>query len=171
MLKKISAFSIFLFIGLMFADIAKAVCPLCVVAVGGGLGFSRWFGVDDLVSSIWIGALLVALSVWTIIWLEKKGWAFKYYKTITSVAYYALVLIPLYYYGIIGFPLNKIFGIDKIILGTILGTVIFLASMVFNSFLKKKNQGKQFFSYQKVILPFIILLIASFIIYFLLKWT
>jgi len=170
MFKRISIFSSFLFLGLMFADIAKAVCPLCVVAVGGGLGFSRWLGVDDLISSIWIGALLVSTTVWTIIWLEKKGWTFKYQKTIVPVSYYALVLIPLYYYGIIGHPLNTLFGIDKIVLGIMLGTIIFLASMVLNSFLKKKNEGKQFISYQKVILPFIILLISSFIIYFLLKW-
>ena len=170
MFKKISVLFIFLFSGLTFANVARAICPLCVVAVGGGLGFSRWLGVDDIISSIWIGALLVSLSIWTIIWLDKKGWSFKYQKTIVPVTYYALVLLPLYYYDIVGHPLNKIFGIDKIIFGSVLGTAIFIASIVFNDFLKKKNQGKQFFNYQKVILPFVILLILSFIIYFLLKW-
>jgi hypothetical protein len=170
MFKKISVFFIFLFMGLIFADIVKAVCPLCVVAVGGGLGFSRWLGVDDLISSIWIGALLVALSIWTITWLEKKNRKFKYQKIIITAVYYLLTLFPLYYYSVIGHPLNKIFGIDKIILGVIIGTAVFLVSTSFHNFLKKKNQGKQFFNYQKVILPFIILLITSFIIYFLLKW-
>ena len=33
--------------------------------------------------------------------------------------------------------------------------------------LKMKNQGKQFFSYQKVVLPFLILFIVSIILYFL----
>jgi len=56
-----------LFLALIIAGIFGAgavsaqVCPVCVVAIAGGLEFSRWFGIDDVVSSIWIGAFLVAL--------------------------------------------------------------------------------------------------------------
>ena len=49
------------FSALFWASAVKAICPLCVVAVGAGLGLSRWLGVDDVVSSIWIGALLVSM--------------------------------------------------------------------------------------------------------------
>src|SRR3989344_7886321 len=143
-LKKI-IFVIFSFPILMFAGSAKAVCPVCIVAVSAGLGLSRWLGVDDIVSSIWIGALLASLSIWTIIWINKKNWTFKYQKIVIPVVYYLLTLLPLYYYDIIGHPSNKIFGIDKIIFGAFLGTAAFLASVRLHNYLKQKNQGKSFF--------------------------
>jgi len=170
MSKKIIAFLGFLFSGIILANTAKAVCPVCVVAVGAGLGLSRWVGVDDVVSSIWIGALLVSLSLWTIIWLKKKNWVFPYDGVVIFLAYYLLTLVPLYYADIAGHPLNKIFGIDKIIFGSAIGTVGFLLAHWLNLYLKKKNNGKVFFPYQKVVLPVVILLLISVIFYFLIAW-
>lgn len=158
-------FTIIIFAGIIFANAIKAVCPVCIVAVGAGLGFSRWIGVDDIISSLWIGALLVSLSWWTIIWLNKKGRGFKFQKIVIPAIYYLLTLVPLYYYDIAGHPLNTIFGTDKILFGTAVGTAIFLASVRLHEFLKTKNQGKSFFPYQKVVLPVSILLITSLILY------
>jgi len=156
--------------GFFWANMAKAVCPLCVVAVGAGLGLSRWLGVDDVVSSIWIGALLVTLIWWTLIEMRKKNWSFSYDAAIISLAYYLLTFIPLYYAGIVGHPLNKIFGIDKIIFGTALGTTMALLGHWLSIYLKNKNNGKVYFPYQKVILPVAILILTSVIFYVLLTW-
>lgn len=158
-----------LFLGTASANIAKAVCPVCIVAVSTGLGLSRWLGVDDVISSIWIGALLASTSIWTLTWLKLKNWDFKYSKFVIPVSFYLLTLVPLYYAEVIGHPLNKIFGIDRIIFGTVLGTVVFLVGVWLNNFLKEKNQGKQFFSYQKVVVPFLVLLAVSLLIFFLLR--
>lgn len=155
-------------LGIIFAGTAKAICPLCVVAIGAGLGLSRWLGVDDVVSSIWIGALLVALILWTLVEMDKKKWRFPLDTVIISLAYYLLTFVPLYYAGIVGHPLNKIFGIDKIVFGTAVGTVFFLLSHWLHLYLKKKNNGKSFFPYQKVVLPVTILLLTSLAFYLLL---
>ena len=154
-------------IGIFWAGFAKAICPLCVIAIGGGLELSRWLGVDDVVSSIWIGALLVALIMWTMIEMKKKNWRFPFDTAIISVAYYLLTFIPLYYYGIIGGFYHKIFGIDKIIFGSALGTVIFLLSYLLHNYLKKKNNGHAHFPYQKVAMPVGSLIILSLIFYLL----
>ncbi len=167
--KKSLFFSAVLLISLLFAGTAKAVCPVCVVAVGAGLGFSRWLGVDDVVSSVWIGGLLASLSMWTLVWLKRKGWGFKFDTAVVWIAYYGLTLVPLYFADIVGHPLNKIFGIDKIIFGAIAGTVIFLASVTAHNFLKAKNAGKSFFPYQKVVVPVLLLAVASSAFYFYLK--
>lgn len=159
-----------IFSGLFWTEIAKAVCPICVVAIGGGLGFSRWLGIDDTITSIWIGALLVALSLWTTLWLEIRDWKFTYYKAITWLSYYVLVLVPLYYYGIIGHPLNTVFNIDKIVFGTVLGTVVFMLSYWFHGYLKVKNGGKSYFPYQKVVLPLLFLILTSLLFYLLIAW-
>jgi hypothetical protein len=152
-------------VSLFFSQTAKAVCPVCVVAVGAGLGFSRWLGVDDVISSLWIGGILVAVSIWTIIWLQKKKWNFQYMEAIVPLAYYILTIVPLYYYGIVGHPLNTFWGTDKIIFGTTVGTLLFLIANWTSDLLKKKNKGKPYFPYQKVVLPFSSLLLVSLVLW------
>ncbi|KKP31942.1 MAG: hypothetical protein A2360_03410 [Candidatus Staskawiczbacteria bacterium RIFOXYB1_FULL_32_11] len=154
-------------IALLFANLAKAVCPVCVVAVGGGLYFTRKFGLDDMVTSLWIGGILVALVLWTIDWMRKKGWRFKFDDLTIWLAYYVLTLVPLSYYNIIGSINNKFWGVDKILFGTFLGTFIFLGAVWLNGYLKNKNNGKGYFPYQKVVVPFSILALSSLILYFL----
>lgn len=158
-----------LFAGFFWANAAKAVCPVCVVAVGAGLGFSRWLGVDDVVSSIWIGGILVAVTLWTITAMRKRNWGFPFDSIVISLAYYLLVFIPLYYAGIVGHSFNKVLGTDKIIFGAAVGTVIFLLANGLNLYLKKRNGGKVLFYYQKVVIPFVAMALASLIFFILLK--
>ena len=49
-----------------------AICPICTLAVGAGVGLSRWLGVDDTVTGLWIGGLTVSMILWTIFWADKK---------------------------------------------------------------------------------------------------
>ncbi len=156
--------------GFFWASLAKAVCPLCVVAIGAGLGLSRWLRIDDAVSSIWIGALLVSMVLWTLTEMKKKNWRFAYDTVVIFLAYYLLTFVPLYYAGIAGHPLNKIFGIDKIIFGTAVGTSIFLLSHWLHLYLKKKNNGNSFFPYQKVAIPVVVLVLTSLLFYLLILY-
>ena len=160
-----------LFSGFFWANLIKAqVCPVCVVAVGAGLGFSRWLKIDDVVSSIWIGAFLMATVLWTLIWLKKKNWVFPYDDIIIFLSYYLLTFIPLYYAGIVGHPLNKIWGIDKIIFGSIIGTVAYIIANEISIYLRKKNNGKVYFPYQRVFVPIVFLILTSVIFYALITW-
>jgi len=146
---------------------AQPVCPVCVVAVAGGLGLSRWLGINDVITSIWIGAFLIAITVWTYHWLGKKGWNFRFYRIATFLFYYLFTIVPLYYMNMIGLVGNTILGVDKVLFGIFLGTFIFMASVWFNLYLKKINNGKGYFPYQKVIVPFGILILSSLILYFI----
>ena len=47
------------------------MCPVCAVAVGFGLGLSRWLKIDDAISGLWIGALIVSLSFILAKWTRK----------------------------------------------------------------------------------------------------
>lgn len=161
----------FLFFGLFLAGIFLAgvasaqVCPVCVIAIGAGLGLSRWFGIDDVVSSVWIGAFLVSIISWTLSYMKKKKWSFHDDGIIITLAYIALTYIPLYYAGIVGHPLNKIWGLDKIIVGSIIGTVVLYLAHWLHMSLKKKNNGKSYFPYQRVAIPVVSLLLTSLILW------
>lgn len=162
-------FPLFLSLFLLLAGSAKAVCPVCVVAVGAGVGLCRWLGIDDTISGLWIGAMLAAMSLLTIYWIRKKNWRFRFYKTIIFAAYYILTIWPLLSFNIMGHPLNKLWGIDKILLGIVTGTAIFLFSVFLDGNLKNKNNGKAYFPYQKVIIPVVLLTIFSLIFYIIIK--
>ena len=176
-LKKISKFLIFIFFltanYLLLTTRAYAVCPVCTIAVGAGLGLSRWLGIDDAVSSVWIGSLILSSSFWLTDWLKKKhpkllhlrgeiGSHLGYY---VIALMYLIVLVPLWVGKIIGHPYNTILGIDKILFGTAVGSLAFLLGIWTDKKIRLKK-GKQLFQYQKVVLPVASLVIASLLIYY-----
>jgi hypothetical protein len=158
-----------LFAFLVFLSTApqvQAVCPICTIAVGAGLGFSRYLGIDDTVTGLWIGALILSSALWTASWLKSKTWRIPY-KTATSIVFfYLLVVPPLYWMGMIGHDLNKLWGVDKILLGTTVGSLVFTAGYFLDQYLRTINEGKVFIYFQRVISPVLLLSIAS-VIFFL----
>ncbi len=151
---------------------AKAICPVCVVAVGAGLGLSKYLGIDDTISGLWIGGLTVALIAWTINWFNKKNWKFgnKIIRNIlTAIIYYALIAWPLISGNLIGDPANTLWGLDKLILGIVTGSILFGLTSWWYIDLKKKNNNRAHFPFQKVIMPLVVLALFSLIFYFLTK--
>lgn len=152
-------------------SVANAVCPICTVAVAGGLGVSRYLGIDDSLLGIWAGGLVVSVSLWTVDWLGKREWKFLeksnvIINTIVSFLFWTLLTyVPLYTSGIIGHPFNTILGIDKLVFGSIIGFLAFL----FGFWLDKKVRavkGKQLFIYQKVVFPVVSLILATLVLYY-----
>lgn len=164
-MKKITVSSILLM--LLFSLKTQAVCPVCTVAVGAGVGFSRWVGIDDVISGLWVGGLTVSLIAWTINWLDGKKIHFQGRKILTVLFYYAIIVVPLYWSDIIGHPMNTLWGTDKLLLGIILGSLTFLLATFSYEWLKKRNNDHSYFPFQKVAMPLGFLSILSLIFYFL----
>jgi uncharacterized membrane protein YhdT len=95
--------------------------------------------------------------------LNKKKIKFLFRKPLVFVFWYGLTIFPLIKIGIIGHPQNKFLGIDKLIFGIFSGTIAFLISILLESYLRKKNQGKVYFKFQKVIIPILFLIILSLV--------
>lgn len=143
----------------MFSPV-YAQCPVCVVTVGGGLFIAKKLGIDDLLVSIWLSSLNTAMAFWFASFMKNKllkngiGW---------TVAFYILTVGTLFYTKQIGHALNTFLGIDKILLGMTIGSVVSLSAIQIDMFLRLKNNGKVFFPYQKVIIPVGVLLITTFL--------
>lgn len=152
------------------ASDVQAVCPVCTIAVGAGLGLSRFLGIDDTISGLWVGGLILSSTFWLVDWLKKRGVKIKTLPLtiLTAVIFYTLTLIPLWQTQIIGHPFNTIFGIDKLLFGTVVGSVLFLAAVRTDKIVRRLR-GKQLFVYQKVIFPFLSLISASLIFYLIIK--
>jgi hypothetical protein len=171
-IKKIFSISGLSFIFLSFAQKVWAVCPICTVGVAVGVGLSRWLGIDDTITGLWIGGLVVSMITWTLTWLEKKNIKFKGRAIVTIFTYYFLVVVPLYFTGIMGHPQNRLFcfcgfNFDKLLFGIIVGSFAFWFGAEWYYYLKKKNNGKAYFPFQKVVMPIAPLIILSIIFYFL----
>lgn len=150
---------------------ALAVCPVCTIAVGAGVGFSRSLGVDDSIAGLWIGGLTVSMIVWTISWFVKKNINFKFRSAITIIGYYLLVVVPLYFMGLMANPLEMFRGgpVDKIFLGVVVGSIGFWFGANWYEDMKEKNGGHAYFPFQKVLMPIAPLIIMTIIFYFLTK--
>ncbi len=131
----------------VFPQRAFAICPVCTIAVGAGVGLARYLKVDDAISGVWIGGLTVSMIMWTVNWLNKKNIKFIGRKILITAIYYAIIVLPLFYTGIMGHPLNKMWGIDKLLVGIIFGSVVFFAFGLWYQFLKKKNNNKAYFPF------------------------
>ena len=79
--------------------------------------------------------------------------------------FYLLVVLPLYFSGIIGHAANVFWGTDKLLLGILIGSVLFGFSVATDKLLRATNNSKVYFPYQKVILPAFFLFIGSVIFY------
>lgn len=159
---------LFLFgLALTPVSLAQAFCPVCVVAVGAGLELSNYLGIDDVITGQWIGALLVGLSAWTLEWLGKKKINFKGKVPAIYAGYYLLTVVPLYFAGLMGQPDHTFWGVDKLLLGIICGSLIFYFAGMWHFKLKKKNSNKVYFPFQKVVIPVGLLFILSVVFYFL----
>jgi len=166
MSKKNAILSALLMLSAAAAKPVFAVCPVCTVAVGAGLGLAEWLGIDDSISGLWIGALIVSMSLWTINWLNGRNIRFRGRKILIFLGYYIIVILPLWYKGKIGHPLNRLCGIDKLLFGIILGSILFSAGVIVHNYIRKRNGDISYFKGQKIAFPVGLLLIASIILYF-----
>jgi hypothetical protein len=156
-------------LGLFVPGTAYAMCPVCTVAVGAGIGLSRWLGVDDTVTGLWIGAIIISMSMWTINWLEKKKIKFIIRDLSVYAVYIAAIFIPLYYKDIIGHPLNQLWGIDKLALGMAVGAVAFYLTAGMYLAMKKRHDNHAHFPFQKIVMTVGILILLSGIFYLVTK--
>lgn len=150
-------------------SIAMAVCPVCTVAVGAGLEGARLLGVDDVITGIWAGGLTLSLFFWTAGWLKKRGVKSAFWQIVVPFVFYYSLLGMVYLFPSVVFGANTLWGIDKFLLGTIVGTVAFYLGARWYIKIKRDNGGHAKFAFQKVVVPLSFLLIVTVIFWFITK--
>lgn len=153
----------------LIAKSAAAVCPICTIAVASGVGFSRYLGIDDTIIGLWIGGLAVSMITWTIYWLRRKSIRFWGRDWLVIIVYAAMIIIPLYFYGMFSNGADCVCGINKLLLGLVNGSIGFWAGAEWYNYLKIRNSNKAHFPFQKVIMPITPLIILSLVFYWLVK--
>lgn len=165
--KKLPLISLLALAGALLAKPAAAVCPICTIAVASGVGLSRYLGIDDTITGLWVGGLTVSIVIWTINWLDKKKIHFYGRDLVTVLAYVAIIFIPLYFTGLFGNGASCVCGVNKLLLGIVTGATGFWAGVEWYEYLKDKNNGRAYFPFQKVVMPITPLVILSLVFYWL----
>lgn len=156
-------------ISLLFGVTGKAlaICPICTIAVGVGIGISEELGIDDAITGLWIGGLTVSMGLWNIAWFEKKHIQFFARDVLTMLAYFVLVVLPLpfMFKDVIGHPDHLLWGVDKLLLGIGIGSIAFYLGAASYQRIKARR-GRAHFPFQKVLMPILPLVILSVLFYF-----
>ncbi|MDR0803705.1 MAG: hypothetical protein LBO08_01270 [Rickettsiales bacterium] len=133
---------------------ANAVCPVCTVAVGAGLTFLEAWGVDLVLAGIWAGALTFSFAAGTAKWLNARGLRSPWWYLADAVLWYGFLacvyLLPAFKFG---GPGNTVFGIDKLMLGIIVGSFGLYFGDRWYAHIKRKNGGHAQFPFQKIVVP------------------
>lgn len=170
-MKKLIAFLSFAY--LLMPSAVSAHCPLCVAGAAAGITLTRWIGVDDSITGVWIAALLGAMSFWVYSWLLSKKIKFveKYQLAIKPSIYLVIFLTTLwsFYKFRLIIRMSQIFGLDKLTFGMLTGGVLFYLVDILDDLVIKRN-GKVFFPYQRIVISLGSMLFLSVNIYILINF-
>ena len=154
---------------MMATGAAHAVCPVCTVAVGAGLEGARLLGVDDVITGIWAGGLTLSLFFWTAGWLRKRGVNSLLWQIVVPFVVCYGLLAMVYLMPSVEYGVHTLWGIDRFLLGTIVGTFAFYFGARWYMKIKRANGGHAKFAFQKVVVPLSFLMVATVVFWFITK--
>ncbi len=154
---------------------ASAMCPLCTASAAIGLGVARYYGIDDIVIGIWLGALAVSTALWVNNIVKKRAGAkFKVlpiYEALLIAAVIAATIVPFYFAGFFsGMPgmVDTIFGINRLVFGIIVGSLVTFIGAPMSNMVKRKRNSV--FPYQTIIITFLMLIALSALFWYVTKY-
>lgn len=143
---------------------ANPACAVCTVAIGAGLDIANRLGVPDSVVGLWAGAMLALLGYWTLKFMDGRKWHF--WGRDVLVMLLSIAMIGFVYLGIVDYnPVSVcgLFVMDPVLFGTLCGAIIFILTSKLYQWMKKKNGGHAHFPFEKVVLPVVVLGLASWL--------
>jgi hypothetical protein len=151
----------------MFIPSVYAQCPVCIVTVGGGLFIAKKLGLDSLLTALWISGLNVAISFWFVSFIKKP----KFLKNplLWTIIMFASTYIYLATTKQMYHKNDTFMHVDKVLVGLVMGTLIWLLGIGIDKLIRKYNKGKVLFFYQKVIVPLSLLIVTSVVFNLLIK--
>lgn len=153
-----------------------AHCPLCTAAVGAAAVSAKYYGLDSSIIGLLVGAFGIATGLWVGLALKKEYFRFQL-PLIILLSFFLTVIplmsmdndtvyLPLLFAGESGSLLNKVYWINKLFFGSIVGGLVTLIAYSMHVFIKKLK-GRVLFPFQGVIITITLLSISSLCLYIL----
>ncbi len=175
-MKKPILFSLFsLFLLFIAMPSVYAHCPLCTAAVGAAAVSAKYLGLDTSIIGLFIGAFAIVTGIFIGLKIKKY---FKFQLPLIVLASFLLTVIPILttikgdiiflpmlLFGSSGSIFNKIYFIDKMLIGSVIGAIVSLLGYWLHNYIKKAK-GKVLFPYQGIAFTLGLLIIAGGILFF-----
>lgn len=158
---------------LVFTTPVLAHCPLCVAGAGVGLTLTRWVGVDDSITGIWLAAFLGAVSFWS----EKPVFKFlrvdkprvrNLLRPVLLFVIFAATLWSFYRFNLV-VKHGDVFGLDKLTFGLLTGGIVFYLVDLVNDLVIKAH-GRVYFAYQRIVVSLGSMVLLSLFDYILINY-
>ena len=136
------------------AATAHAQCAVCTVALVSGLGISRFLGVDDALTGVWLGAAMTAMMGFISNLLAQRFVKFKAAKNLSILIMASIFAFILYRVdGIVGG--SNVLGLTNLSVGVVIGVICLGLGLYVDKALRqlKNDHGKAYFPFQKVVCP------------------
>jgi len=152
---------------------ASAMCPLCTAGAAIALGIARYYGVDDIVVGLWLGALAVSTALWVnnVIKKRVRPNIIPVQGPLIVTLVIASTIVPFYFAGFFnGMPnmVDTIFGINRLVFGTVIGGIVMLVGEPLSNFIKRKRHAA--FPFQTIVLTLLILTLLSVLFWYVTKY-
>ena len=147
---------------------AFAHCPLCTAATGAAVAATRFYGVDDLAVGVFIGGFILSTSFWFDRILRKRNKNNEYIPLqgiVLTLSGLVLTILTFVWGNLVGSDLPSLFGINKLILGTVVGTVVAFGAFEFHKILRS-NLNKNIIPYQGIVFTLFSLILVNIGFYF-----
>lgn len=150
----------------IYSSPTYAHCPLCTAAVGGGVAITRFYGLDDIIVGVWVGAFIVSTALWFVRALKREYIPFQ--KVLITLITFVLTAVSFYYTGLLGDLRYRIFGVDKLLLGMVIGSIITYIMPAVSKKIKSLK-GRALFPFQTIVMTLISLSLTSFVLWLVVR--
>ncbi len=144
-----------------------AMCPLCTAATVAAVAVTRAYGLDDIVVGIFIGGSIMSTVFWInrVLLRRHKGKSYIQNQFLIILLVSLLSTVATFYFaGMLGSQVQKylIFGIDRILVGSVLGMGVSLAAPNVNQSIRSLNGGKNYLPLQMILVTLGMLAVTVF---------
>ncbi|MBI4153956.1 hypothetical protein HY501_01340 [Candidatus Woesearchaeota archaeon] len=163
---------IFLFLFFLLGIPAvSAHCPLCTAAVGAATITAQYYGLDASIIGLLVGAFAISTGLWIALKLRRRYVPFQL-PLIASASFFLTVipLLPVVNSGLLPIPalftgdsgglLNRVYWIDRFLLGSVIGGLATIGGFALHRKIKSVNQGV-LFPFQGVAITLLLLLVSG----------
>ena len=152
----------------LMPNVVLAHCPLCSAATGAIVIATRWYGLDDLIIGTVLGAFIISTAYWINNWLKRRNKGKNYLPwqlLVLILATYLSTIFTFQFSGLLGNLVYQLYGVDKLAIGTTLGTLITIFTFILHDYLRKINGNRNYLPFQPIVLTLVFLGIASISFY------
>jgi hypothetical protein len=159
---------ILVLISLISIPVVYSHCPVCTAAVGTGVAVTRFYGLDDIIVGVWIGAFILSTALWFDNILKKNVQKrIPLQKLILTTLVSLSIIVPLYSTGIMDMRYN-LFGVNRLLLGILIGGIVLSTGIFISNKVKEKRKGV-LFPFQTIVMVLCLLTLTSFALWLLVR--